>query len=465
MKRWILLLVLLSSWLGFAAGSEAVAPAWTAAHCTSKGESCPGGLEYPESICNTDPNVIMCEPFNMPNVVGCTGNCSPGTTHWYNPACVEDTFGFTYSAGLSHELASAHPAKPQGAMPSGAIPDSVWRTDWGDWVGGPSSQDAFDGHAATNCILRRPGGAYVNGFQPVAGQRIHIRMQHYFDADYVWSGGQGRTNKPDHYGFAYDGINGNCVDTKILAMYGPVNGTAFDPTNMGYDANLSTQCGGFRTNAEQGATGTNGGFRFADALQVRFGTVSCEFKAFPFVSADFSGTPGCARHGEYKYANITTFGADPNETPSACTVQYNCENPRIFRFNRGVWYTIEVAYIMPSTTGGADGGIEVWIDGTRIYSVNDLATCGSGGIASDCLGVGILSLLNYHNTNVDGTGTSSCGRWDCTPWRGGTVIDNLIMSTSYIGPPGGAVVHPSMKSNGRIQTFGGVRFFHEPMSE
>ena len=95
----------------------------------------------------------------------------------------------------------------------------------------------------------------------------------------------------------------------------------------------------------------------------------------------------------------------------------------MFRFNTNRWYTIELRYKLSSAPRAKDGVVEVWIDGTKIYSASDLSTCGVG-IPQDYSGLGAIFIGTYHNAA------------DLTVWDGQQIIDNLIVSKAYIGPPG-----------------------------
>ena len=95
-----------------------------------------------------------------------------------------------------------------------------------------------------------------------------------------------------------------------------------------------------------------------------------------------------------------------------------------FRFNRGQWYTVEFHYVYSSSPGKYDGSVEAWIDGVKVYAAtNDLQTCGNGGSKSECSGLAAIAVSNYKNDS------------DTTPLAGKVLIDNLIVSRSYIGPP------------------------------
>jgi hypothetical protein len=112
---------------------------------------------------------------------------------------------------------------------------------------------------------------------------------------------------------------------------------------------------------------------------------------------------------------------------------------KIFRFDTNRWYTIEIRYKFNSP-GAQNGVIETWIDGVKVYSAADLETCAPAQYG-DCTGLGALYLGAYHNA------------LDKTVWNGQQVIDNLIVSRAYIGPPGGSTMTskpPSAPGNLRV---------------
>jgi hypothetical protein len=102
---------------------------------------------------------------------------------------------------------------------------------------------------------------------------------------------------------------------------------------------------------------------------------------------------------------------------------------RIFRFNTNRWYTIELHYKLGDAPGVLNGTVEVWIDGIRIYSGSDLATLGFGLGESDP-GLGAIFIGAYLHAA------------DNTVWDGQLVVDNFVVSRSYIGPPVGGGTTP-----------------------
>ena len=121
----------------------------------------------------------------------------------------------------------------------------------------------------------------------------------------------------------------------------------------------------------------------------------------------------CLQPNHYEYAPYQSLTLrNPGDTPIL---------GRIFRFDTNRWYTLEYRYKLSSSAGTNDGIVEVWVDGSKVYSANDLITCGDG--LGDCSGIGAINVDAYHNSN------------DPTVWNGQQIIDNLIISRSYIGVP------------------------------
>jgi hypothetical protein len=365
------------SWLP---GAEAAAPART-------------GQPYAEDICNSDPNIIFCEDFNYPTNFVAGPDGTYGNSNWINPGLTTGFFGFVYGLqGRRINPTSTYPAKPQGAMPSGTQPDHVWVANWDPAKG-------EQGNGSTWGKLREPGGRYANGSQPASD--FYIRFQYYVTPNYAWPGDP----RSDKYVF---GSGSQCYDNKIFYAF-PPEGTD-NPTNSAYSAGLSTQCGVFDpVNVA----------RYADALTVRYGDTSDNYKWTPACSV-CSSTPA---HYEYSYqctANNASCWRDPHDVPKLGS---------LFRFDTGKWYTVEYRYKLSSASGRTDGLVEVWIDGTKVYSITGLATCGGG--LGDCSGVGAINVDAYHNG------------LDRTKWNGQQVIDNLIVSRSYIGLPRGGSQPPA----------------------
>jgi len=352
------------------------------------------GQPYAEADLCARADVILCEDFNYPANFAYTTQNSLNYATWRNPAL---TGGVTtmqrYDDGRQLVAASGYPAKPQGAMPSSSQPDGVWVGNW-------DSSKGTVGSSSTWGILRNPGGGYVNGM--AAANDIYVRLQVYWTPNYVWPGDP----KTDKYNWgAYP-----CKDNKILYIY-PPEGVA-SPTSAAYDAGLTSDCSFYDSTSNA---------RFSDALHVRVGDAGsgASYEIFPMCNFCTLNP----KHQEYQpfvecvgNAACTPY-RNPHETPTP---------GKVFRFDTGRWYTLELHYKLGTAAHALNGVVEVWVDGVRIYSANDLATCGSG--LGDCSGIGAIVLLAYHYQQ---------GQFETTVWNGQEVIDNLVAATNYIGPPSG----------------------------
>ena len=360
------------SWFNFGLASDAQAAAPSRVN-----------QPYAESKCNTDPNIIFCEDFNDPSnfsfVQTCGAGC--GTAVWNNPGLTKTTFDFSYgTGGRQINPATDYPPKPSGAMPSGGQLDHVWVGNW-DPTKGVQSNGATWGR------LRESGGNYVNGTTPATD--FYLRFQFYVTPNYAWPGDP----KTDKYNYGA----ANPVDNKIVFIY-PPEGTG-NPTGASYDAGLYTN---------SSVWDPNNNARFSDAIAIRYGTAQ-DFQYLPMC-------PGCSNFPNYyEYAPFQSLILrNPNDSKLL---------GRVFRLNTGRWYTFELHYKL-SSTNQPNGKIELWVDGSLIYSQNNVTTCGSAE-SGDCSGLGGIFVGAYHNGI------------DKTVWNGQQIIDNLIVSRAYIGPPGG----------------------------
>jgi hypothetical protein len=207
--------------------------------------------------------------------------------------------------------------------------------------------------------------------------------------NYTWPGDP----KIDKYNY---GSNGQCFDNKIFYAFPPEG--VDNPTNSRYSAGFTTQCGVYDSTTIS---------RFSDALVVRYGDTGDNYPWFP-ICAVCTFKP---KHNEYApYQSLTL--RNPGDVPVF---------GKIFRLNTGRWYTLEYRYKLSSAPGVNDGIVEVWVDGNKVYSASDLPTCGSG--LGDCSGIGAINIVAYHNS------------LDPTVWNGQQIIDNLVISRAYIGPP------------------------------
>jgi hypothetical protein len=354
---------------------------------------------YAEDICSTDPNIIFCEDFNYPQNFFCSSPVDRANHRWTNPAWAEEQRDFVWGCmGRQINTATTYPAKPIGALGSGSQSDHVWVANW-------DAAKGYQDNGGSPGKLRLKGGNYVNGSAPA--KDFYVRFQIYWTSNYAWPGDP----KTDKYRYST-----NCVDNKIVFI-GPVE-WGDNPTAASYDAGPLTGCAVWDpvTNS-----------RYSDALTFRVGTASDNYKTFPLCAQCSSNN----QHNEYAPYQCTENTAacwrNPHDTPKL---------GKIFRFDTNKWYTVEFRYKLSSGNGQKDGTIEAWIDGTKIYSASDLETCTNSGISGDCSGLGYVWVGAYHNNN------------DSTDWDGQQVIDNLVISRSYIGPPrGGASASPQSPSS------------------
>jgi hypothetical protein len=91
----------------------------------------------------------------------------------------------------------------------------------------------------------------------------------------------------------------------------------------------------------------------------------------------------------------------------------SADGTRAPRFQKGRWYTLEYHVKLASDNSGI---LELWVDGTKAYSTNR-TTCHNG-----CPDMGYIMIMGWMN--------------GADPQTGYYEIDNVVMSRSYIGPPG-----------------------------
>mgnify|MGYP000979727904 CR=1 FL=1 len=365
------------TWLSTAA--LATAATMTVAFPTSAAAPARSGQPYAEAAKCNDPNVLMCEDFDNPANFTYTGKIANDSTDWFNPGLTTGHFGFVYGLdGRRINPATDYPTQPQGS----SAQNHVWVANW-------DASKGAQGNGSTWGKLREPGGNYANGSAPA--KDLYFRFQYYVTANYTWPGDP----KLDAYNY---GSGSQPFDNKIFYVYPPEG--MENPTGATYDAGLHTQAGTYY--APQNA-------RFSDMLAVRYGNTDDNYKYFPFCSV-CSFNPSHDEYGPFQSLTLR----NPHDTPTA---------NRALRFDTNRWYTIEMRYKLSSVANAKDGAIEVWVDGVKIYSELALATCGSGQYG-DCSGIGAIYLGAYHNA------------LDTTAWNGQQVIDNLVVSRAYIGPPG-----------------------------
>ena len=346
------------------------------------------GQPYAEKrLCVDNLDVIFCEDFDYPENFNCTLPVGNGNHRWRNAGWAEEVSDYVWCGGRQINPATDYPQSP-GLPHEG----HVWVANWD-----PSKGDQGDG-ASWGKLLRDGGATYANG-SPRA-RDLYVRMQIYWTPDYAWPGDP----KTQVYGFS----SGDCIDNKILFLY-PSEGIA-NPTNASFDAGPFTACGVY--DAANNAA-------FADALAFRVGDVSDNYKSAP-LCGHCQSIDQFESYGPFESLALR----NPSQKPTL---------GRVFRFNTGRWYTFEFRYKL-SDAGQPNGLIEAWIDGTKIYHLANLPTCGSG--LGDCSGIGALYLGAYHNGI------------DPTTWDGQQVVDNLVISRAYIGPPNEVVDPPTSQDAG-----------------
>jgi hypothetical protein len=331
------------------------------------------GQSYTEGAKCAQSGVIFCEDFNYPSNFYCGPfGYNSGQYKWYNP-------GFTSSptSGVYCQSSSIQPAANFSPQPSGSPPGGYVKmvnlnlgmadgTDFG-CIRGDCDRNTSD------------SGNYANGL-PITND-LYFRFQIYFSSDYVW---------PTY------------ADNKILFLY---------PDRYTGKTDANVDAGFFLSAGQPFCPSLNRSFN--DAINFRVGSNSCGYKTFP---ADADNT-NCGFNEHFEYCNGVITTTPPNDTPTL---------GRLFRFNKSRWYTVEFRYKL-SSPGVRNGTIEAWINGVKIYSANDLETCGNyGSSQGSCLSISEIFLSSWFNP------------FSNDKPKGYTLIDNLIISKNYIGPPSGS---------------------------
>jgi hypothetical protein len=342
------------------------------------------GQPYAESICSTDPNIILCEDFNYSTNFGGT---------WNNPG-LKTQRSANGTGAISISPVSNYPAQPSGSPAGGFVKRINVANGEGETAG------CLWGDCERSTDDNPTGKTYANG-TPISND-LYVRFQVLFSTDYKWPS----------------------FDNKIFFMWPQYY---VDKPSAQIDAGMFFSNGTFCPTINR---------NFNDALSFRVGDNSGSFKLYP---AD-ANSGGFNEHPEYcmgeGYGNNSpsvSTTTPPNDTPFPGT---------LFRFQKGKWYTIEFRYKL-SSPGIENGTIEAWVNGVKVYSDNDLATCGSGP-SSRCAAINEISQYCWYNSFQEGGGL-----------QGYCAVDNLIISKAYIGPPssGGTVTSsvPVAPSNLSIQ--------------
>lgn len=124
-----------------------VADLWAAAPLRS-------GQPYAEAELCARADVIFCEDFNCPQNFQYYDQYSVSYSSWTNAGLAGGiTSSQVWQSGRQINPASNYPTKPNGVLPSGSQPDSVWVGNW-DFSKGTQ------GDGSTWGILRNSGGNY-----------------------------------------------------------------------------------------------------------------------------------------------------------------------------------------------------------------------------------------------------------------------------------------------------------------
>lgn len=352
------------------------------------------GQPYAEPRCGADPNILLCEDFDYEQ----NFFCAPMTSgsgyqwRWNNPGLSNDgqLRSFEWCAGADWPPASQFPPAP-------GVGGRVFRARPGVDAGGSNMFGAILGDAD-----RTTGDkpmAYKNGAP--ATNDLYFRFQMYNAPDWHWP---------------------EVADNKVLYFF-PNRRTGNTESNV--DAGLFFAATGIA------CADLNRGF--GDGLAVRIGSNSGNFKTYP---ADVN-TNGYPEHQEYCLGAGRPDRQFGDQTVAIETADEPVGDPNpgtAFRMRRGRWYTVELRYKL-SDPGASNGIVELWIDGTKVYSDNDLETCGAWGPSEgDCYAL--------HDFILHGS-------WYNVFWGGDyqkaeaiasyRLIDNFIISKTYIGPPGAPV--------------------------
>lgn len=350
------------------------------------------GQPYAEARCSTDPNILVCEDFDYPQnfiCAGATGSQGFNQT-WINPGWSNGgPFGFQYcsSADFPNVTAAGLPTAP-------GVSGGVYRASMAKGAASASYDACILGDCdrSTNDMPM----TYQNGSP--ATNDLYFRFQIY------------NSNSPDWYwpSPSYG------LDNKVLFLY---TNKYTSKTDANVDAGLYFN--------SSGRCNTGGGATYNDALSFRVGSNSGSFKWYPaHLSA---GT-----HLEYCSGTGTPNGTNGDGTVPVASGYPPSGDPEpgtLFRMKTGRWYTVEFRYKL-SNPGVKNGTIEAWVDGIKVYGDNDLETCGNYGANEG-------SCYALHEIFFEGSWFNPLyGDVAAAQSRGGyRLIDNFIISQSYIGPP------------------------------
>ena len=354
------------------------------------------GQPYAESICSSDPNIILCEDFDDPSIATCTGTPSSNGARdfqWFNSG-LSGNFGPEGSGrvicdGYSFIPASQFPAPQPPGSPSGGYAKKA------QYQASPQNGSTWRGCLWGDCDRRTAdpfaGAKYKNGNPAQRG--VNIRFQYYISQDHTFP------RKFDNKFFFLQ--PNNFLDNPSAA----INSGLFVSRNSPY-------CNGHA---------------HPDGLILATGRQN----AWPGKLND-SGTPNPQYHGEYCNGQGMGNNNGPllhiNESEGACPGStWGCnlnDQPSpgsIYRVSKGKWITLEFRYV-PGTHDNFDGSAAVWVDGVKIYEDFDLRTCNFDISRGEC------AVTDFFFGAYVGRDEPTDGYW---------LIDNLVISTAYIGPPQG----------------------------
>ncbi len=399
--------------------SEAAAPPFS-----------PTGSPYTEAICTDDPNVIFCESFDNPHAFQCTTPCSSGACSftWDNSGLPPGSEFSKTRPGLE-DCKNAYyvpisdprvPAKPAG-----------WPVSSGDHVkltaydrpepGFGSHNGSTRGCLWSDCsrsTYESPVGAkYVNGqevaFRGNANETLHVRYAYYWSTNMTFPLTSDKKIfflQPQRY------LDNPSANAQI--------GHSFQQSS-GYCNSGGTAHGG-RTDHED---------------MFSFLVNGAGFNQYPGKINSTWGSPSPFFHDEYCRGQgkpAIQAGLPPSEmlhthekVNGTCPGNFmgcHADKPRpgrVTRFQKGKWYSIEWA-VKHSEQGKFNGRIQMWIDGVLIYDDNDINTCGNHPVTThgDCVVTDFF--FDGYLGAKEPTGPNGAY----------SLIDHLVFSTSYIGPPG-----------------------------
>ena len=337
------------------------------------------GQPYAEAAKCAKPGVILCEDFDYPANISCTGTGGSQKFVWKNPA-LKSYPTMPGCQGSTYVPTSSVPTPPAGS-PSGGYTRKVNAGGPG-WIEGCIRGDCNRNTDDTDTT-------YVNGL-PIS-KDLYFRFQMYYSTDYNFS---------------------QTLDNKIFFLW---NDRFVDKPSARIDA-------GFYTTTATACNITGLFIKYPDALAFRYGSNSGSFKSIP---ARPNMTSPYSTYMEYCYGQ--GYG---NSSPSILTQAIGLASGtpypgQAFRFARGRWHTVEFRY-KSGDKGVSNGTLEAWINSVKVYSeVNNIETCG-GGSLGDCF-VSQFAQGTWFNPFANPPENK----------QGYVLFDNLIISRNYIGSPGG----------------------------